>query len=145
MKGISLSEQRKLKIISLKESGKSIRKIADLVKIPSSTVAYILNKYESVGTIQDRRSKNKGNLTKTIKKRKTKNSRRNAAIVKFVKHNRKSSSNEIRAKLKLQVSTSAIRRILNKNGYNARKPAYKPNLTRSQVQSRLNFCSKYEK
>jgi len=145
-RGIKKTEEINLQIVELLNTH-SLRKISKDLNVPYSTVQYIAAKYKANHTIKDERENNVGDILHKTEGRKKKCSHRDQKIIRFITknaHNRRLTAQEIKNQLKLPISCSTIRHILNKNGYQCRKPVKKPKLLPRHIQSRLNFCNKYK-
>jgi len=145
-KGINTEEELKLEIIEKLRSC-SLRQIAKDLDIPFSTVQRIACKYKSNHSIQDGRSANIGKIIEATIGRKKVNSRRNRRIIRYVKGTAsrgRLTCRQIKANLRLDIGCSAIRKILNKQGYFNKKPVKKPLLLPRHLRARLEFCKDHE-
>ena len=118
--------KKRTKILALRDhAGKSLRQIADHLKIGKSTVGRIINRRNSLGHTLTLRKGNCGRKRKTTK-------RDDAILLRNRIKNPKKDSRELTTDLRksgVSVSDLTVRRRLIENGRLARKPLQKQPLT----------------
>jgi transposase len=126
------------KVVALKEQGLSIRKISTLLNIPKSTVFNSLARYSERGTIKRKEGSGRVSLLKDEHKN---------IISKILDEEPKISVPKINAKLQektgVKVSSNTIRKELKEQGFAAYSPLKRPLLSKKNIISRYDICSKW--
>lgn len=133
-----LSNFEKGRVIGLRETGNSIRKIAKILNIPKTTIWQVINKQNTTGTTA--RSGISG-------RRKKLNAENLAYIEKIVRENPKKSAPKISAEIKrtfgIKITGRTIRNNLRDMGYKARVACKKPLLREQNKIARLSICKEW--
>lgn len=131
-KGVKLSKNMQNIILNLRNEGKSIREIANIVEISKNTVQKFLKNTEA--------------YNKTIKRgRPSTVSERTKRQIKNLAVNTATSSRDIKAKLSLKITPRRIQQILSSdNNIKYEKMIRKPMLLQRHKTARLLFAEKYK-
>lgn len=126
-------------IIKLRQEKKSYSEIAKIVTKKRSTVQSIIKKFESFGTVLNKRRSGRPRIL---------NDRDIRTLMKNMKKNPMKSAPELAAELafdlKKNVHPENVRRILRKHGFHARTPRKKPLISSINQHKRLNFALTYK-
>lgn len=134
-KNKQISMDTKKIIINLKNDGKSLSEIAEIVKRPRSSVQYVIQQFKKTKTIANKpRSGRPRKIDHRLEKR----------IVRSVNENPKISACVIAGNLKstdgLTVDPQTVRNCLKRNGYNGRVSRKKPYVRKANMKKRLEYA-----
>lgn len=133
-----LSQEEKLKIVTLAQVGYGIREIGRELGCSHSTVRKWVQKHKDTGSVDCKVRTNRPKKTTATTDR---------WIVRTSLKNRSLTAEDIREELartaNLQVGVHTVRRRLREAGLNARRPAKKPLLTKKMTQARLNWAKEH--
>ena len=131
-------ETRKI-IIDLKNKGKSLREIGEIVGRSHNTVKNIIDKYDEHQTLENLPGAGRPKILSSTDER---------AVVREVRENPTSSavkiSETMSETLARPVSASTIRRVLHRSGLHGRTPRRKPLISKVNQCKRMNYAKKYE-
>ena len=129
-----LSEFVRIQIIALRNSGHSMSKIANQLKVSKKSVSVILKRWREEETIRPRRRLGpKSKLTASDK--------RHIAI--HAKQNPKLTRQQLKDELNLDVSLSIISKALKEHGLKCYVARKKPLISEKNRKARLDFAKKY--
>lgn len=133
-KSKELSDGSKDQIVSLFQQGISLHQIGKRLKIPYSTVQFIVKKFRTSSTDNLKRS----GRPKSLSERDVR------TLVKIVSKNPKTSAPELATHLASSlgkiVTPQTVRNRLHRQGYKARTPRNKPYISKINRQKRLEFA-----
>lgn len=128
---------RKL-IIKLQSEGKSVRKIAEIVGKPTSTVQDIIKKHKTYGIVENLAGRGRKPILLTQNKR---------FIVRKIKENPKVSipklTKDVSEIIKKPLSTETVRRALRSEAYHGRVARKKPFISNVKKKKRLEFAKSH--
>jgi transposase len=140
VRGKDLSVDIRNLVINHRKKGKSLGEIAKIVNKCRATIQKIINNYKRRGNTKTAHRSGRPCVMSNIEVRK---------IVRNVKANPKSSAVKIAQDLSRErgkpVSSSTVRRALNKNGLHGRVPRKKPYISATNRVKRLNFAKSHLK
>ena len=123
--------------MKLREDGKSIRAIAQILAIASTTIWNVLKKKETTGVLSNRRRTGRPRKTTAVDDRN---------IVRAVKKDPKTTVVDISNHLQrrgVKVTLSAVRRRLHEQKYRGYTRRCKPLISKKNKKARLEFAKKY--
>lgn len=130
-------EQRQL-VVFHHVKGKTIRNIAEILKMKRSTVGNIISRYKNEDRIDLKARSGRPCILTTREKR---------SILQNVKVNPRLSSSklaeEVQQKYNKDVSAETVRSFLRKHGFHARVPRKKPFINELNRRRRIAFAKKY--
>lgn len=125
-------------MVQLRAEGQSIRKIAETVKKPPSSVQYVLSKYRQTKSVDNRCRSGRPAKLETRHKR---------AVLRYIRQNPKMSAPKLAAMLErdygINVVAQTIRNIIKTAGYNGRVSRKKPYVSKVNRQKRLAFAKEH--
>lgn len=132
------SAQKRWQIVTLVEEGYQFKDIARRLRVGRNTVGRVMNLYRRTGQVVP--GKSTGRPRKTTE-------REDRRLFTLVRRNRQKSARWLRGEwvrtLNVPVSTRTTNRRVLRQGYNARRPAQKPMLTRRHRHERLAWAAQW--
>lgn len=136
-KAKELSKDLRIRIIKRYKAGNGYKKIAKAFGVPVSTVQTLINKWKSTGSVKPKpRTGRPKKLSDTAVRK----------IIRETHKNPQTTSSDLQATLQeagVQVSTSTIRRHLNRGGLHGRIARKKPLLRAQHKKARLEYAREH--
>jgi transposase len=123
-------------VVQYHKDGRSVRDIAETLKLPKSTVQNCVMRFKTTGSVESRPRSGRPRIT---------DMRHDNRMKRLVLSNPSLTSNEIKENMQSPASTRTIRRrLVTEFGLRSRRPAKKPFLTPAQMKKRVEFCQMYK-
>lgn len=138
-RGKEIPEPFRKTVIKLRNDGKSLNEIGQLLNLKKSTVQTIIKNFQKYGNFESKARTGRPRIL---------DNRTDRAIIRCIQENSKQSAVEINRKLRTDLgvvaSDQTVRRSIKRNGYNNRVARKKPLLRDVNIQKRLEYAQKYQ-